>query len=493
MKIRPTISRIRLLASIPFAVLTPMLFASKAIAQVEAPAKAPSKAPNILLVLSDDQSARFVGCYGDSTIRTPNIDGFAREGIRFDRAYVTSPQCVPSRASIMTGKSPVALDMTRFSAALPAEHISYPELLRSGANYYTGICGRTFHLDGPGGANMPPETRKVFKEHELATFKNRVDYLRTGDRIQALVQMKEFLDGRPADKPWFLQVGFNDPHRPFDENSVTPPQDPAKLKLPPFMPDTPALRRDLAQYYDEVTRLDEDFGRVLKTLDEHGQTSNTLVIFMGDNGAALLRGKGTLYEIGVRVPLIARWPNVIQAGSSNAIVSGEDLAPTFIQAAGVEVPSNITGQSFLPLLRGQAFEPRRFAFSERGAHASSLPNSTQDFDLGRCAISSTHKLIYNVLWQLPYTPVDFNSQPFWKEIKGIQKEGKLSQQLSELYFPPARPMFEVYDLQNDPEELNNLAGKPEVAAIERELKAAMQEKMILDRDYVPLPLRGDKN
>lgn len=449
------------------------------------------KRPNILLVLSDDQSARFVGCYGDAAARTPNIDRFAAEGLRFDRAYVTSPQCVPSRASIMTGRSPVALDMTRFSAPLPMEHTSYPELLRSGAGYYTGICGRTFHLDGPGGGNMPVETRKVFKDHELTTFKRRVDYLNTGDREKALAQMREFLGQVPAGRPWFLQVGFNDPHRPFDEEPVPPPHDTQSLKLPPFMPDTPALRSDLAQYYDENTRLDRDFGRVLNVLKERNLDKNTLVVFMGDNGAALLRGKGTLYELGMKVPLIARWPGLTKMGASNALISGEDLAPTFLEAAGVKVPSSITGRSFLPVLQGKPFEPRRYAFSERGAHASSLPNSTQDFDLGRCAISSTYKLIYNVLWQLPYTPVDFARQPFWKEIKTSHAEGKLGEPFERIYFPPTRPMFELYDLANDPDEMNNLAGKPESAVIERELKAAMQEKMVLERDFVPLPLRGN--
>ncbi|RYG66296.1 hypothetical protein EON80_15700, partial [bacterium] len=405
--------------------------------------------PNILLVLSDDQSARFVGCYGDVAARTPNIDRFAAQGIRFDRAYVTSPQCVPSRASIMTGRSPVAIDMTRFSAALPIEHTACPELLRSGAGYYTGICGRTFHLDGSGNGNMPVETRQVFKEHQLTTFKRRVDYLASGDRVKALAQMQEFLGQVPQGKPWFLQIGFNDPHRPFDEVPAT--QDPKSLKLPPFMPDTPALRADLAQYFDENARLDGDFGSILKMLEDRDLVKNTLVVFMGDNGAALLRGKGTLYELGVKVPLIARWPGVVKAGYSGALISGEDLAPTFLEAAGVKVPTNITGHSFLPALRGDTFESRQFAFSERGAHASSLPNSTQDFDLARCAISPTHKLIYNVLWQLPYTPVDFARQPFWRDMKTSQTEGKLGEPFSKLYFPTARPMFELYDLQNDPD------------------------------------------
>src|SRR5437588_11346543 len=123
----------------------------------------PAKAPNILVVLSDDQSVPHVGCYGNPDIKTPNLDRFAAEGMRFDRAYVTCPQCVPSRASIMTGRSPIAIQMTRFSAPLPLGVKVYPELLRS-QGYFAGVAGRTYHLDG---AKLPPESKKVFDEHEL--------------------------------------------------------------------------------------------------------------------------------------------------------------------------------------------------------------------------------------------------------------------------------------------------------------------------------------
>src|SRR2546423_6875292 len=120
--------------------------------------------PNILIVLSDDQSVPHVGCYGNPDIKTPNLDRFAAEGLRFDRAYVTCPQCVPSRASIMTGRSPVAIGMTRFAAPLPAEVPIFPELLRA-AGYYAGVAGRTYHLDGPAGNRMPPEMKRVFDEY----------------------------------------------------------------------------------------------------------------------------------------------------------------------------------------------------------------------------------------------------------------------------------------------------------------------------------------
>jgi arylsulfatase A-like enzyme len=455
-----------------------------------APASAATR-PNILLVLSDDHSAPHVGCYGNPDIRTPNLDRLASQGMRFDRAYVACPQCVPSRAAIMTGRSPVRIAMTRFSAPLPADVKTYPEHLRA-AGYFTGVAGRTYHLDGPDNARLPEETRRVFEEHGLRTFPKRLDYVKTsGNRDQMLQQYVDFLDLAPKDRPFFLQLCFGDPHRPLDRNAIADPHDPAKLKLPAHYPDTPLVREDFARYYDEISRFDDSIGRVLAVLDERGLAGNTIVAMMGDNGASQLRGKGTLYEFGIHVPLIVRWPGKVKAQSAaSELISGEDLAPTFLEAAGLPAPEEMSGRSFLKLLRGEPFEGRRYVFSERGAHGQGLPNASNAFDLGRCVVTRTHKLIYNALWQIPYAPVDFNGEAFWKELRAMSEAGKLSEEMSRVYFSPTRPMFELYDLANDPREFNNLIGRPEAAAIERELKSALQEWMILQRDYLPLPIVG---
>jgi N-sulfoglucosamine sulfohydrolase len=441
--------------------------------------------PNILFVLSDDQSAAHVACYGNPDVQTPNIDRLAKEGIRFERAYVASPQCVPSRASLMTGRSPVAIDMTRFSAPLPAEYKVYPEILRS-AGYFSGVAGRTYHLDGGRSA----ASRRLYDEKHLETFPDRLDFVKsTGERPEMLAQYEEFLDAVPAGKPFCLQLCFSDPHRPYTSEDIPSPRDPAKLTLPPFYPDTPMVRKDLAAYYDEIQRFDGDLGKVLEILEKRGLAKNTIVVFMGDNGSAQFRGKGTLFELGIRVPLVVRWPGVITPGSTSAdLISGEDLAPTLLEAAGQKAPQDMTGKSFLPRLRGETYKGRDYAFSERGAHASSLPQTTASFDLGRVVVGPTHKLIYNALWQLPYFPVDFGRSPMWQEIETMHKDGTLSPLLSKLYFPPTRPMFELYDLVNDPYELNNLAGQTETNAIEADLKQAMHEWMITERDYLPLPV-----
>jgi len=406
--------------------------------------------------------------------------------MRFDRAYATCPQCVPARASIMTGRSPVRIQMTRFTAPLPAEVRTYPELLRA-HGYFTGVAGRTHHMDSDtSGAN----TVQMIERHKLRTFAKRLDYVKVSrDREQALAQCAEFLDLAPKDRPFSLQLSFHDPHRPHDARAIPQPHDPNKLTLPAHYPDTRLIREDFARYYDEIGRLDGDFGRAVDMLAQRGVAQNTLVAFMGDNGAALLRGKGTLYEFGIHVPLILRWPGHIRAGSvSSELISGEDLAPTFLEAAGIPPLAEMTGRSFLKLLHGGPFEPRRYVFAERGAGIAGLPDRSSVFDLSRCIVSRTHKLIYNALWQIPYDPVGFRTDAFWEELQQMNKQGKLSAEFSRMYFSPSRAMFELYDLANDPHEFHNLAGRAEFAALERELKTALHEWMLLERDYLPLPL-----
>lgn len=441
--------------------------------------------PNIILILSDDHSAPHVGCYNNPEIRTPNLDRFAASGMRFDRAYVSCPQCMPSRASIMTGRSPVAIQMTRFTAPLPMEVRTYPEILRA-AGYFTGVAGRMYHLDGPGNKGF----EEYYGRMGLRTFTKRLDYVGVArKREDRVAQFGEFLGKRPKDKPFFLQWCSGDPHRPLDRNAIAKPHDPKKLKLPAHYPDTALIRDDFARYYDEIARFDEDFGALMKTLDEQGLARNTLVAMMGDNGASQLRGKGTLYEFGINVPLLMRWPGVIKPGSATSeLISGEDLAPMFLEAAGLTAPKQMTGRSFARLLRGEKFEGRKYVFGERGAHGHDLPYASNDFDLCRAVVSKTHKLIYNALWQIPFAPVDFDRDEFWAEMQAMNKAGKLSPEMSRVYFSPQRPMFELYDLSKDAREFDNLAGKKEHAAVERELKLAMQDWMVREHDFLPLPM-----
>jgi N-sulfoglucosamine sulfohydrolase len=444
--------------------------------------------PNILFLLSDDHSYPFVGCYGDTNVRTPNLDRFAAEGMRFHRFFTAAPQCVPSRASYLTGRSPVAARITRFSSPLPREEITFPEVLRQEAGYFVGVCGRGYHLDGSGGNAGP--TRPLLEKHGLLTFEQRFDYVKQGSDAQAVEQMKEFLERKPADKPFCLWLNFSDPHHPWNAPDSDRP-DPASLKLPAHWPDLPGLRQQLADYCAEVNRLDRSVQAVLDVLASRGLATNTLVIFAGDNGQALPHGKGSLYDPGCNVPFLVRWPGVVQAGTeSRALLSGEDLAPTFVAAAGVPVPARMTGQSFLSLLKGESFTPRKYAFTERGPHGHApvtVDMKNAAFDLSRAVRTDRFKLIYNCTPWIPYAPVDSAGGPAWQQMIAASTNGTLAPELVATYCTAPRPVYEFYDLEADPAELRNLSGQPALAEVERELRLALAEKMITDFDYLPLP------
>jgi len=444
--------------------------------------------PNIVLILSDDHTAEFTGCYGNPTIHTPNLDRFASEGMRFTRFFCSAPQCVPSRTALLTGRSPVAARMGRFTSPLPPDVITLPELLRSQAGYFTGICRRQFHLDGAPG----PNSKAVYAKYKLQTFDRRVDYLdRASPRAMTARRINEFFDRRPENRPYFLWVNFDDPHFPWDNipNGI----DANKLRVPPFLPDLPGVREDLRRYYDEVQRMDGEFQLVLDIVAKRAGLANTIVLFAGDNGFPFPHGKGTLYDPGLNVPFIMSWPGKTKAGSvCDDLISGEDYTPTMLAAAGVEPPQVMSGRSFLDRLVGRPHEPRKHVFGQRLTHGSrpfQEGTTTHTFDLSRMARSSRYKLIYNCTPQQKYSPVDSYFEASWREMSDENAWGRLEPKFARTYFAHSRPVFELYDLEADPVEMENLAGRPALAPVERELKLALQEKMILDYDYLPLPLR----
>lgn len=462
-----------------------VLLALPLLAVLFAPAIQAAK-PNIVFILSDDHSYPYLGCYGRPEMKTPNLDRFAAEGMKFHRMFTAAPQCVPSRASLMTGRSPVACRITRFSSPLPRDEVTFPETLKKAANYFVGVLGRSYHLDGSG---RPEVSARVLQEHGLQTFPERFDYVDATGQENVPARMAEFFDKRPAEKPFFLWVNFSDPHHPWTSGKAAP--DPAKIQVPGHLPDLPGVRGDLSRYEGEIEHMDADFQKVLDLIQERAGLDNTLIIFTGDNGMAFPGGKGSLYDPGLNVPLLVRWPGVIQAGTeSRALVSGEDIAPTCLEAAGVAIPARITGRSFLPLLRGQTFEPRRHLFAERGPHGSSTFTAdvaSSSVDYSRAVRGDRHKLIYNVTPHHRYLPVDCAGDPNWQEMTKAHAEGRLAAALTARYFTSPRPVYELYDLENDPSELRNIAGQEGVQDIERELKEALQEKMIVDFDYLPLP------
>ncbi len=253
-----------------------------------------------MFLISDDQSASEVGCYDNKAVRTPNLDRLAAEGMRFTRAYVASPQCSPSRGALLTGRVPHVTGSSRLHVDVLPEFPSIIEALKK-QGYFTGAY-RKEHQKGI--------------EHQF-DFKGEKD-------------LTAFFNKRPKDKPFFLWFGSTDPHRPYNPGAVDPPHDPKTVQVPDFLVNTPGTRQDLAHYYDYIRRFDKDCGEILRSLEAQGVGGNTIVVMSSDNGMPFLRAKGTLYEAGVNVPLLIKWPGHVKAGRvATDIVSLMDLPVTF--------------------------------------------------------------------------------------------------------------------------------------------------------------------
>jgi arylsulfatase A-like enzyme len=435
--------------------------------------------PNVLLILSDDHSVSHVGAYGGPNCQrlnlTPNLDAFARESMRFYRAYVTAPQCAPARISVFTGRTPIDVNATRFGQPARNDVELVTDVFRN-AGYWVGLDGR-HQLEKQGVRGPAFESRF---DHFVRGASTKAQHLATvPDKFAAA------LDKIPRKKPFFLYFGFNQPHRKFgdDHDGI----DPAKLTLPPDFPDLPELRLDYAKFLAEVRDLDTGFGMVMDVLKQRGLADNTIVVFMGDNGESLLRGKGTVWDRGLRVPLMVRWPGRIPENSiSNALVCCTDIAPTLLDAAGLAPPPGMTGGSYLKVLTKRTTRHRDFVFAERSWHHGPVTR-TDGFDLSRAVITPSHHFIYNVLPDRPYVPVAVEKLKFWPVMQSLAKNGKLSTLHKRLYFPGKRPLFELYDVAKDPFQLRNLAGSSTTASIEKELREVMDRWLVRENDFVPLP------
>ncbi len=455
---------------------------------------AADKRPNILLILSDDHSMPHLGVYGDVNCQrfniTPKLDEMAAEGMRLKRAYTAAPQCAPSRISIFAGRSPVGLSTTRFAQPARADTVLFTDVLREGG-YWVGLDGRHQHLDGRGRDLDHVSEALVEMGMREEAFERRFDHFVRGasTKGKALANVGDLvgsvLDEIPVGKPFFLYFGFNQPHRKWgdDYDGI----DPAKLVLPPDWPDIPETRLDYAKYLAEVRDLDTGIGLVNDVLKKRGLMENTLVIFMGDNGEALLRGKGTLATRGTHVPLIVRWPGKVKAGSvSDALVSGVDLSATIIDVAGLNAASGMTGVSFIDELQGKPFRGRDYVFAERGWHFGPI-TQTDGFDLSRSITTDRYLYLYNAIPERRYSPVDMGKNPVWIAMQQLHEQGELSALHERLYFHLPRPIFELYDLEKDPFQLKNLAGTKAIEAIETELRVEMDKWMIRESDFLPLP------
>ena len=421
--------------------------------------------PNILLAIADDWGFPHAGTYGDPVVKTPTFDRLAREGIVFNQAYISSPSCTPSRAALVTGQWHWRLEESaNLWSTLQTKFPVYPDLLEE-AGYFVGHTGKAW---GPGRLDPGGRTRNpVGPEFESFT---------------------EFLDARPAEQPFCFWFGTFDPHRPYETGSgKAAGMDLDAIRLPACLPDSPEVRSDVADYYFEVQRFDSHVGELLQELEKRNELENTIIIMTGDHGMPFPRAKGNLYDIGTRVPLVIRRPDLIASGRhSDDFVSLTDLAPTILELAGVSVPKVMTGKSLTAILSsgesGRIDSARTYVLTgkERHVPVQESPDSggtpmrairTHDFlyiynfrtDRWPAGTPNYEKAFLPGTW---YGDVDNGPTKFY--MVDHRDKDDLHRKLFDLAFGK-RPAEELYDLKKDPDQLQNVAADPEYSSIKGRL------------------------
>jgi len=411
--------------------------------------------PNIVFIIADDMAWNDSGAYGNPYVHTPNIDRLAQEGMCFDQAFLTISSCSPSRASIITGRYPHQTDAEQLHWPLPAEQLTFVELLKA-SGYWTAAAGK-WHLGGAVKDRFDEVREADVSGFQLPTGEaakaGRIIQKAEGDAKSGCDQWLPTLWARPKDRPFFLWLAALDPHRDYDEGILTRPHRPETVRLPPYVPDTPGTRADFALYYDEITRLDRFIGEVMAELKKQGVAGNTFVLFISDNGRPFPRDKTTIYDSGIKAPFIVRWPSRVKPASRcGSLVSAVDIAPAFLELAGLPAPDLFEGASFLPLLRDPELNIRDHVFAERNWH---------DYeDRVRAVRDRRFKYIRNFYPDLPNTPpADVVRSPSFREMIRLRSEGRLPSEGMNLFIKP-RPTEELYDSWADPHKTRNLAGDP---------------------------------
>jgi uncharacterized sulfatase len=434
----------------------------RALRQLKQPSSAPANRPNIVWISNEDMSPH-LGAYGDALARTPVLDRLARESIRYTRAFTTAPVCAPSRAAIITGM---------YQNSIGAQHMRTTE-------------DRVPELPGPYLA-VPPFYVKAFPE-----------YLRTAGYFTSNNAKTDYQFGVPftiwddlgreahwrnrTDKtqPFFSVFNLEVTH----ESQIFPSSparkgkplvtDPAKITVPPYYPDTPLVRQELARMYDNIADMDAQVGAILKQLEADGLTENTIVFYWSDHGDGVPRSKRSLYDSGLRVPLMIRWPkslgSTVAAGTvSDDLVSFVDLAPTVLALAGIPIPAHLQGRVFVGPNAGPA---PTYVFAARD-------RMDIEYDMMRSARDARFLYIRNFAPEQPYAGhiIYRNQSAIMQEWFRLQAERRLSGTAA-LWMRNSRPAEELYDTEADPHQVRNLSAEPAHAATLQRMRQATSEWM----------------
>jgi N-sulfoglucosamine sulfohydrolase len=437
-----------------------------------ADAPKPATRPSILLIISEDNGPQ-LGCYGDPYAKTPNLDKLAAQGVRFDRAFVTQAGCSQSRSSILTGLYPHQngqIGLATWGFRMYREDTpNIPRNLKA-AGYRTGKIGK-LHVN--------PESAFPYDMEEITSGnyarKNIADYNKYAETFF-----------KADEKPFFLQISYPDAHDPFLTQVDGLPKNPLTgkdVKCPSYFGiDPPELRQLMADYYNCMSRLDTLVGGLLAALERSGKADNTLIIYLGDHGPDLLRGKRSSYEGGTHIPLIVRWPGKAQPQVRTEFVSTVDFMPTLLAVSGAAPVLGLPGQSLVSLLAGEKPAWRDHLFTEFHTHAARA-----NFFPQRAVRSDRYKLIENLLPDEANPDMEKIDKEFPFVAAALAAAAPEVRSAYQLQQKP--PRYELYDLQADPYEFRNLTGSAKHAAVFADLK----QRLLTWREQTQDPLLNPTN
>ncbi|QDT63118.1 sulfatase family protein [Calycomorphotria hydatis] len=431
--------------------------------------------PNILFCLADDWGWPHAGVYGDPVVRTEAFDRLAREGVLFENAYISSPSCTPSRNAVITGQHFFRLGRgANLWSTLDTHYPAFP-LLLSEAGYETGRRDKSW---GPGDLSYGgyTDTHPIGKRYK---------------------DFKDFYKDRSPEKPFFFWLGSADPHRSYKEGTGRESGlDVSKVPVPEFYPDAEVIRSDIADYYFEVERFNQLCMDAIELLEANGELENTIVVMSGDHGMPFPRCKSNLYDWGTKVPLAIRWGAKVKgAREVTDFVSLCDVAPTFLEAAGVDVPNEMTYQSLLPLLESEksgrvdAKRDHILIGRERHTPAQEAP-SVEGYP---CRALRNDQFLYIRNYRPDLWPAGSPTNSTRHRDFADCDDGPTKAYLVENQNDPAirpyfelsfvkRPAEELYDLASDPDQIHNLAGDEKFASVRKELAAQLTRELTELRD-----------
>ncbi len=402
--------------------------------------------PNILFCLADDWGWPHAGAYGDDVVETPNFDLVAANGVLFEHAYISAPSCSPSRNAIITGSQFYRLGQgANLHSTLDIKYPNFMTLMEE-AGYTIGYFDKCW---GPGKFKAGGYDRHPCGPH---------------------IAFDEFMQEIPDDRPFCYWLGTTDPHRSYDGYFDVPYEE---VDVPDFFPDVDSVKKDIASYYFEVQRWDTRVGNALEVLEKAGRLKNTIVVISGDHGFPFPRGKGNLYDYGARVPLAIQWPKKVKGGREvSDFVSFTDFAPTFLEAAGVPVPVQMTGNSLVQVLKsdqsGRVDPQRNFVVTGRERHTPAQAEPDMVGYPSRAIRTDEWLLIMNLRperWPAgvpegathPMNRFADCDNGMTKFFIMNNKDDEQYQKYYKLAFAK-RPYYELYDVSKDPFQINNLAG-----------------------------------